>query len=191
METIKIVKSNRKTFSLEVKRDGSVILRAPIFASNRQIEEFYNKNKAWLEKHIIENEKRTEESRFHPAFTEDEIKALKERAKQYIPQRVEYWAEIIGVKYNSVSIRAQKTRWGSCSSKGNLNFNCLLMLTDTEAIDYVIIHELCHIKELNHSKRFWSLVETYMPNYKEVQKRIKSMELQIFSRLEKINQAKK
>lgn len=64
METIKIVKSNRKTFSLEVKRDGSVILRAPIFASNRQIEEFYNKNKAWLEKHIIENKKRTEKSRF-------------------------------------------------------------------------------------------------------------------------------
>lgn len=185
METIKIVKSNRKTFSLEVKRDGSVILRAPIFASNRQIEEFYNKNKAWLEKHIIENEKRTEESRFYPAFTEDEIKALKARAKQYIPKRVEYWAEIIGVKYNSVSIRAQKTRWGSCSSKGNLNFNCLLMLTDTEAIDYVIIHELCHIKELNHSKHFWLLVETYMPNYKEVQKRIKSMELQIFSRLGK------
>lgn len=191
METIKIVKSNRKTFSLEVKRDGSVILRAPIFASNRQIEEFYNKNKAWLEKHIIENKKRTEKSRIYPAFTEDEIKALKARAKQYIPKRVEYWAEIIGVKYNSVSIRAQKTRWGSCSSKGNLNFNCLLMLIDTEAIDYVVIHELCHIKELNHSKRFWSLVETYMPNYKEVQKRIKSMELQIFSRLEKINQAKK
>ena len=185
METIKIVKSNRKTFSLEVKRDGSVVLRAPIFASNRQIEEFYNKNKAWLEKHIIENEKRTEKSRFYPAFTEDEIKALKARAKQYIPQRVEYWAEIIGVKYNSVSIRAQKTRWGSCSSKGNLNFNCLLMLTDTEAIDYVVIHELCHIKELNHSKRFWSLVEAYMPNYKEVQKHIKSMELQIFSRLKK------
>lgn len=185
MKTIKIVKSNRKTFSLEVKRDGSVILRAPTFASNRQIEEFYNKNKAWLEKHIIENEKITEESRSYPAFTEDEIKALKARAKQYIPKRVEYWAEIIGVKYNSVSIRAQKTRWGSCSSKGNLNFNCLLMLTDTEAIDYVVIHELCHIKELNHSKRFWSLVETYMPNYKEVQKRIKSMESEIFSRLGK------
>lgn len=185
MKTIKIVKSNRKTFSLEVKRDGSVILRAPIFASNRQIEEFYNKNKAWLEKHIIENENRTEESRSYPAFTEDEIKALKARAKQYIPKRVEYWAEIIGVKYNSVSIRAQKTRWGSCSSKGNLNFNCLLMLADTEAIDYVVIHELCHIKELNHSKRFWSLVEVYMPNYKEVQKHIKSMELQIFSRLGK------
>ena len=185
MKTIKIVKSNRKTFSLEVKRDGSVILRAPIFASNRQIEEFYNKNKVWLEKHIIENEKRTEESGFYPAFAEDEIKALKARAKQYIPQRVEYWAEIIGVKYNSVSIRAQKTRWGSCSSKGNLNFNCLLMLTDTEAIEYVVIHELCHIKELNHSKRFWSLVEAYMPNYKEVQKHIKSMESEIFSRLEK------
>lgn len=185
METIKIVKSNRKTFSLEVKRDGSVILRAPIFASNSQIEEFYNKNKAWLEKHITENEKRTEKSRSYPAFTEDEIKALRARAKQYIPKRIEYWAEIIGVKYNSVSIRAQKTRWGSCSSKGNLNFNCLLMLTDTETIDYVVIHELCHIKELNHSKHFWSLVEAYMPNYKEVQKHIKSMELQIFSRLGK------
>ena len=167
METIKIVKSNRKTFSLEVKRDGSVILRAPIFASNRQIEEFYNKNKAWLEKHIIENEKRTEKSRFYPAFTEDEIKALKERAKQYIPQRVEYWAEIIGVKYNSVSIRAQKTRWGSCSSRGNLNFNWRLLLMPERVMDYVIVHELAHRREMNHSAAFWQIVETYLPDYRE------------------------
>ncbi len=185
MENIKVIKSKRKTFSLEIKHDGSVIVRAPLYAGGEQIENFVLEHKAWLEKHLAENERaRQEYSAFSPLSDED-ITALKIKARQYIPVRVEYWADIIGVKYSSVTIRAQCTRWGSCSSKGTLNFNCLLMLTDTEIIDYVVIHELCHIKEMNHSKRFWALVGSVMPDYKAVQSRLKSTEGQILSRLEK------
>ncbi len=185
MENIKVIKSKRKTFSLEIKHDGSVVVRAPLYAADEQIKKFVFEHKAWLEKHLAENERaRQEYSAFSPLSDED-ITALKIKARQYIPVRVEYWADIIGVKYSSVTIRAQRTRWGSCSSKGNLNFNCLLMLTDTEIIDYVVIHELCHIKEMNHSKRFWALVGSVMPDCKAVQSRLKSTEGQILSRLEK------
>ena len=185
MENIKVIKSKRKTFSLEIKHDGSVVVRAPLYAGREQIESFVLEHKTWLEKHLAENERARREYSAFSSLSDDDIYALKTRAKQYIPTRVEYWADIIGVKYSSITIRTQRTRWGSCSSKGNLNFNCLLMLTDTEIIDYVVIHELCHIKEMNHSKRFWALVASVMPDYKAVQSRLKSTEGQILSRLEK------
>lgn len=87
--------------------------------------------------------------------------------------RVEYFAKVIGVTYGKITIRNQKTRWGSCSSKGNLNFNCLLMLAPSEVLDYVVVHELCHRKQMNHSKAFWLEVEKVLPNYKEVRKWLK------------------
>ena len=86
------------------------------------------------------------------------IKELADKARIFIPERVKYYAEVIGVDYGRITIRCQKTRWGSCSSKGNLNFNCLLMLMPSEVIDYVVVHELCHIKQMNHSKAFWKEV---------------------------------
>ena len=89
---------------------------------------------------------------------------------EYIPKRVEYFAPKIGVRYGRITIRNQKSRWGSCSSKGNLNFNCLLMLTPPEIIDYVVVHELCHRKEMNHSFQFWALVEKVLPDYRERRK---------------------
>ncbi|MDY3888895.1 MAG: M48 family metallopeptidase, partial [Agathobacter sp.] len=85
---------------------------------------------------------------------------------EYIPKRVAYFADIMGVDYGRITIRMQKTRWGSCSSKGNLNFNCLLMLAPPEVIDYVVVHELCHRKEMNHSKAFWREVERVLPDYR-------------------------
>ena len=79
---------------------------------------------------------------------------------------MKYFAPQVGVSYGRITIRNQKTRWGSCSGKGNLNFNCLLMLTPPEVIDYVVVHELCHRKEMNHSKAFWDQVERILPDYK-------------------------
>lgn len=87
-----------------------------------------------------------------------------------IPDKVKYYAEIMGVTYGRITIRDQKTRWGSCSSKGNLNFNCLLMLMPDKVLDYVVVHELCHLKQMNHSKKFWKEVERYMPDYPNYKK---------------------
>ena len=99
-------------------------------------------------------------------LTQQELDALKREAKLLIPGRVRYYAAKLGITYGRVAIRAQRSRWGSCSSKGNLNFNCLLMLCPPEVIDSVVVHELCHRKELNHSKAFWALVYEAMPDYK-------------------------
>lgn len=98
-------------------------------------------------------------------MTSDEIRRLAEKALIYIPERVRYYAPLVGVTYGRITIRNQRTRWGSCSSKGNLNFNCLLMLAPTKVIDSVVVHELCHLKEMNHSKRFYDEVLRVFPEY--------------------------
>ena len=99
-------------------------------------------------------------------MTREELEALADQALQIIPQRVAYYAEKMNVTYGRITIRNQKTRWGSCTSQGNLNFNCLLMKAPKEVLDYVVVHELCHRKEMNHSKAFWDYVESVMPDYK-------------------------
>ncbi len=100
-----------------------------------------------------------------PPLTGEELHALTEKALTCIPERVKFYAPQIGVTYGRITIRNQKTRWGSCSAKGNLNFNCLLMLTPPEVIDSVVVHELCHRKEMNHSNRFYAEVLRILPDY--------------------------
>ena len=95
------------------------------------------------------------------------IEWLRERAKEYIPKRVEEYSKKYNFEYNLVKIKNLNSRWGSCSSKKNLSFNLKLMYFNSNIIDYVIVHELCHLKEMNHSTKFWDLVRSIVPNYKE------------------------
>ena len=108
-------------------------------------------------------------------LTQEELNKLVEQAKEVFPSKVAYFAKIVGVTYGRVTIRCQKTRWGSCSNKGNLNFNCLLMLAPPEIVDYVVVHELCHRLEMNHSPAFWAHVERVLPHYKKYRKWLKDM----------------
>lgn len=164
---IEIIKSKRKTLSIEIKNDLRVVVRAPIFISNREIQAFIDEKSAWIEKTIEKVKVRNEQKKLMPKFTTEEIHNLADMALEIIPKRAEYYAEIMEVRYGRITIRNQVSRWGSCSAKGNLNFNCLLMLCPKEVLDYVVIHELCHLKEMNHSKKFWSLVEHFCPEYKQ------------------------
>ena len=164
---IKIIKSNRKSLSIEVKKDLRIIVRAPLFISNRDIEKFIADKSVWIEKTIEKVKVRNEQEKSMPKFTTEEIHNLADKALEIIPKRVDYYAKIMGVSYGRITIRNQVSRWGSCSAKGNLNFNCLLMLCPIEVLNYVVIHELCHIREMNHSRRFWSLVERFCPEYKQ------------------------
>ena len=107
-------------------------------------------------------------------LSEEEIRQLKREARRVIPQRVAFYAEKVGVNYGRISVRAQKTKWGSCSAKGNLNFNCLLMLVPETVRDYVVVHELCHRRQMNHSPAFWSEIERVLPEYRDAKKWLRS-----------------
>lgn len=178
---VEIIRGKRKTLGLEIKPDGRVIARAPMRMKQSEIDRFINEKSAWIEKHL-QKLKTAEKQHGSEKLSADEIKALAEQAKAYIPQRVEYFAKIIGVDYGRITIRNQRTKWGSCSGKGNLNFNCLLMLTPLEVIDSVVVHELCHRKEMNHSKKFYDEVLRAYPDYKKWNKWLKDNGSAIMSR---------
>lgn len=171
-EKIAVIKSSRRTMSMEVRPDGSILVRAPFRASAEEIGNFVCSHKSWVEKQRIRIWKRADEIRLadqNPLSPED-IRLLADQALRELPPRIAAYAGQMGVTYGRVTIRNQKTRWGSCSSKGNLNFNCLLMLTPREVQDYVIVHELSHRKEMNHSPKFWEVVEEVLPDYKKRRK---------------------
>ena len=176
LSSIRIIRSDRRTLSLQVRRDGEVLVRAPRRASLAEIESFVRKNAGWLQKHIELVEKEREAAAASPVepLSMEEIRKLADEALRVIPDRVAHYAPLVGVRYGRITIRNQRTRWGSCSSKGNLNFNCLLMLAPPEVLDYVVVHELCHRKEMNHSPRFWAEVERVIPSYKTYEKWLKT-----------------
>lgn len=173
---IQVIKSNRKTIAIEIKPDLQVLVRAPRRMPKWEIERFVREHEDWILKHLEIVRKRNEERKNLPKETKlapEELKVLVNMAKEAIPKRVAYYAPIVGVTYGRISIRNQKTRWGSCSGKGNLNFNCQLMRMPSEVIDYVVVHELCHRKEMNHSPEFWAEVEKVLPDYKKRRKWLK------------------
>lgn len=170
---LKIRKSNRKTWALsfEPASDMPVLLmKIPLSASYQDALQLLHTKEHW----IITNYRKMQEALPHSDLTQQQRTALETRyrkaAKEYFAARVAYYESIIGVTHNSISIRDQKTRWGSCSSNGNLNFNWRLMLAPPRVLDYVVVHELCHRKEMNHSKAFWHTVEMVLPDYKELRK---------------------
>ncbi|MCI7290446.1 MAG: M48 family metallopeptidase [Blautia sp.] len=179
---VKIIRSNRKTVSIQVNQDLSITVRAPQRVTQKEIKRILEKNDSWIQKHIEMLREKQAEAEDVKKLTAEEIKTLAEQALKLIPQRVEYFARQVGVTYGRITIRNQKTRWGSCSSKGNLNFNCLLMLAPTEILDYVVVHELCHRKEMNHSKAFWTEVEKVLPDYRQSVQWLKENGNQIMQR---------
>lgn len=179
---VKIIRSNRKTVSIQVNQDLSITVRAPQRVTQKEIKRILEKNDSWIQKHIEMLREKQAEAEDVKKLTAEEIKTLAEQALKLIPQRVEYFARQVGVTYGRITIRNQKTRWGSCSSKGNLNFNCLLILAPTEILDYVVVHELCHRKEMNHSKAFWTEVEKVLPDYRQSVQWLKENGNQIMQR---------
>jgi predicted metal-dependent hydrolase len=181
MDKYELIRSNRKTIALQIKGDGRIIVRAPLRMAAKDIQHFVDSKAAWIEKHLAIIRQRQQPAA--SAFTLEQLQQLADGAKQDIPQRVVRFAALVGVTYGRITIRAQKSRWGSCSEKGNLNFNCLLMLCPEEVRDYVVIHELCHRKHLNHSADFWAEVERNCPNYRIHRKWLKDNGASLISRL--------
>ena len=177
-----VVRSARKTLSLQIRPDGSLLVRAPLKLPEKEILKFVREKSDWIEKHLekVESVNRTAEQA--PLSMED-IHALAEQALTELPPRVRFFAERMGVTYGRITIRNQRGRWGSCSSAGNLNFNCLLMLAPPEVRDYVIVHELAHRKQMNHSAAFWEEVEKVLPDYRRQVKWLKEQGSQLLARM--------
>lgn len=160
----KLIKSKRKTLSLEVRPDGLVV-RAPNRITRREADAFVTKHADWIRKKQAQIAERSAQAQTAPALNASELEALARQAAVYIPARVRFYAERMDAHYGRITIRCQKTRWGSCSAKKNLNFNLLLMLTPPEVIDSVVVHELCHLWEMNHGPRFYERVYAAYPEY--------------------------
>ena len=168
-----LIRSKRKSISLQVDREARVIVRAPRWIPKWQIEAFVSSKTDWINKHIEIAKKRLDADDERRVLSPEEYSCIKRKAQIAIPMRTDYWAELIGVSYNRISIRNQKTRWGSCSIDGNLNFHMMLVMMPDEIRDYVMIHELCHRKHMNHSTEFWNEVGKYDSEYKAHRKWLK------------------
>ena len=174
-----LIRSKRKTISIVIKPTGEVEVRCPTRCSKRQVDAFVMSKEDWIRKHLEAIEVRPQ----LPVLTAEQLIDLANTAAAVLPVKVRHFASEMGVSYGRITIRSQRTRWGSCSPKGNLNFNCLLMLAPEEVQDYVVIHELCHRKEMNHSPKFWTEVEKICPNYRVHRKWLKDNGASLIARL--------
>ncbi len=180
--TCTVIRSKRKSYGIVIDEDGQVTVRIPLRGSMTVARKLVRDKQGWiLEKTALQKRRKQmrdaqaaqSESKYTPQQREGLEKRYREAAKEYFPKRAAYYAQQLGVSYERIRIAEQKTRWGSCSSKGTLSFNWKLMLAPPKVLDYVVVHELCHLKEMNHSPQFWKLVEELMPDYKEYRKWLK------------------
>ena len=172
--TLKLSKKARRLW-LAIYCDGAVVLTAPHLVSQNFINQFVNKNTEWILKKLED---------FKP-FTprvllgRKDFKRYRAEALVLAQNRVSYFNSFYGFKFNKINVRNQKTRWGSCSKKGNLNFNYKIALLSPAQADYIIVHELCHLGEFNHSCNFWNLVAKTVPNYLAIRKELKKRSLNL------------
>ncbi len=166
---IKIIRSGRKSLSLSVDDELNVVVRAPYSANDALINDFVSKNSQWISKAI--ERKKAYLSRVN--ITDNEVESLIRQAKDIIPKRVDYFSSIMNIYPTGIKITKAKKRFGSCNQKNSLCFSCFLMQYPLEAVDYVVVHELAHIRHHNHSAEFYSLIRRYMPDYKQREKLLK------------------
>jgi len=170
----RFIRSDRKSISIEIGEKGLTV-KAPPYAAMSEVHSFLNFKKRWIFAHMDAMQERIQkrEDAFQETasnnLTDLQKQALEKRyraaAKEYIKKRVAHFATLLGVTYNTISIREQKTRWGSCSTKGTLSFHWKLILAPPQVLDYVVIHEVCHLLHMNHSPEFWNEVASLMPDY--------------------------
>lgn len=174
-----LIRSDRRSIGIEVDREGKVTVRAPYSCEKKRIDRFLLEKENWIRQKVKlqkENAMKRQEKREMP---EAEKKYYRNLAREVLGARTGYYARKMGVTYGRISIREQKTRWGSCSSAGNLNFNWKLVLMPPELLDYVVVHELAHRKEMNHSPRFWAIVEKELPDYCNRREKLKILGRQL------------
>ena len=170
MTEYELVRSRRKTLSVQVTRECRVIVRAPLRLAKREIDRFVFEHADWIARALAHQRTLAEA---HPEPDEARARALAERAVREIPPKVRHYSAIMGLRPTGIRITSARTRFGSCSGKNSLCFSWRLMQYPREAIDYVVVHELAHIRHHDHSPAFYALIERYMPDWRERMKLLK------------------
>ena len=168
-ENVVVIRSKRKSISIKVTDGGIVEIRAPKKVSDQSIRRFVKKSEGWIDKKLEEMKKQNTKLENYK-FSKKQLSSIKKRAKDTLKIRLEELSNEIGIQYNTFRLSGAKKRWGSCSNKKTVSINWRLIFAPPEIIDYVIIHELTHLKHMNHSKRFWKEVQKHIPDYKEKRK---------------------
>ena len=174
---VEVRRSKRKSATIKITADMQIVVFVPLYVSDNEIERMVISKSKWIDEHMLKVQSKLEKITF------EQVKELADQAVEYIPKRVKYYAEKENFVYNKITIKNLVSRWGSCSTKGNLNFNCLLMLTPDYVIDYIVVHELCHLREMNHSEKFWAEVEKIMPDYQRAELWLKQNGGNLISRM--------
>lgn len=170
MMEYKLIRSRRKTLAIEISRDARLIVRAPMRLPQQVIDSFLEQKQDWINEHL---QRQMQRVAAHPEPDEAVWALWKNQAKEYIPRAVAYYSKLMGVSPTAVRFSRAKTRFGSCSSQNAITFSLRLMDYPREAIDYVVVHELAHIRHKNHSKAFYAFVASVMPDYKQRSKLLK------------------
>ena len=164
-----VIYSDRRTLALTIK-DGRLLVRAPRRTSADMIEKTIESHREWIEKHLEKQRKRVD---IAAALTDEQIRELRRIARRVLTCKTERYSEIMGLKCGRISITGARTRFGSCNAKGDISYSYRLMLYPEEAIDYVVVHELAHLVQMNHSADFYRVVEGVLPDYKRRAKLLK------------------
>ena len=189
-----LIRSQRNSYAISISMDKGVVVRTPLKLSELFLEKMFREKEQWIVQKYDETMHAREKLQ-KSVYSEREREELKKiyvrAAKDYFPKRVQYYVNEIywedkqifmktNLPYVNITIREQKTRWGSCSSSGTLSFNWRLMLAPPRILDYVVVHELCHFKYMDHSSKFWALVESVLPDYRERRKWLKEHGNELF-----------
>lgn len=180
---VEVRRSKRKSAAIKITADMQIVVFVPLYVSDNEIERMVISKSKWIDEHMLKVQSTIDERSKLEKITFEQIKELEDQAVEYIPKRVKYYAEKENFVYNKITIKNLVSRWGSCSTKGNLNFNCLLMLMPDYVIDYIVVHELCHLREMNHSEKFWAEVEKIMPDYQRAELWLKQNGGNLISRM--------
>ena len=180
---VEVRRSKRKSETIKITADMQIVVFVPLYVSDNEIEKMVISKSKWIDEHMLKVQSTIDERSKLEKITFEQVNELADQAVEYIPKRVKYYAEKENFVYNKITIKNLVSRWGSCSTKGNLNFNCLLMLTPDYVIDYIVVHELCHLREMNHSEKFWAEVEKIMPDYQRAELWLKQNGGNLISRM--------
>lgn len=152
-----------------------ILVTIPKRVTEAMVEKFIREKGSWIVEKLDELKKANPQPK--TILDKKSYKREKERARKIITERVNYFGNLYGFRFERIAIRAQRTRWGSCAKNGNLNFNYKMIYLPERIMDYIIVHELCHLDQFNHSKRFWFLVSEIIPDYRELRRKLKKINI--------------